>query len=303
MPTRLIREGWLESEAINALDAPGERFFLRLCLRADDFGRFHANPLLLKSSLFPLREDVRSADISRWLAACEKSGMVRCYSDSGKPYLVITKFGQRARAEKSKFPEPPPDDPLLPGISLTEVSHKGGKNKHTPGTSPPDAGTSRAVVSTPPASARHPPPYAEAKPTTLAPSASPSGARADLFKSIAIAEGSVVAQLTKPAEKRINAALDQILRVFPQLTAAEIDRRALRYHQVMPAGTRLTAHALAMHWAKCGSPANPNASVAISEPKDWREKLERKYPGNAINAEMRGWSDVPPQIQAELANQ
>lgn len=107
MPNRIIREGWLESEPINTLDAAAERFFLRLCLRADDFGRYHANPVLLKSNLFPLREDVRGTDIPRWLAACEKAGLLRCYESDGKRFIEIPKFGQRARAETSKFPQPP----------------------------------------------------------------------------------------------------------------------------------------------------------------------------------------------------
>lgn len=107
MPNRIIREGWVESDAINALSAPEEVFFLRVCLRADDFGRYNANPVLLKSNLFPLKEDLRNTDIPRWLAACEKAGLVRCYEVSGKKYLQINKFNQRTRAEKSKFPEPP----------------------------------------------------------------------------------------------------------------------------------------------------------------------------------------------------
>ncbi len=107
MPSRIIREGWLESEFINQLDAPGERFFLRLCLRADDFGRYHANPVLLRSNLFPLCEGVRSADIPRWLAACEKAGLVRCYQAEAKAFLEIVKFGQRIReGSVSKFPSP-----------------------------------------------------------------------------------------------------------------------------------------------------------------------------------------------------
>jgi hypothetical protein len=114
MPSRIIREGWLESEPLNQLDAAGERFFLRLCLRADDYGRYHANPVLLKSNLFPLREDVRCTDIPRWLAACEKAGLVRCYQAEAKAFLEIVKFGQRTRAEKSKFPAPPADDGQMP---------------------------------------------------------------------------------------------------------------------------------------------------------------------------------------------
>jgi hypothetical protein len=120
MPNRIIREGWLESERINQLDANAERFFLRLCLRADDFGRYHANPLLLRSNLFPLREDVRSTDIPRWLAACEKAGLLRCYEVTGTRYLEVTKFNQRMRAAVSKFPKPPDNDGQMTVTCQTE---------------------------------------------------------------------------------------------------------------------------------------------------------------------------------------
>ena len=123
MPNRIIREGWLESERINELDASAERFFLRLCLRADDFGRFHANPLLLKSSLFPLRDDTRSTDIPRWIAACEKAGLLRCYEVEGKKFVEIAKFGQRTRAQVSKFPTPPSCDSHLSDIRPSNGSH------------------------------------------------------------------------------------------------------------------------------------------------------------------------------------
>jgi hypothetical protein len=106
MPNRIIRDGWLESEPVNMLDAAAERFFLRLCLRADDFGRYHGNPQILRSTLFPLRDDIRSADIPRWLAACESAGLVRCYESSGKRFVEIHKFDQRTRAKYSKFPPP-----------------------------------------------------------------------------------------------------------------------------------------------------------------------------------------------------
>lgn len=107
MPNRIIREGMIESEQVNQLTADAERFFVRLMLKADDFGRFTGNPLLIKAALFPLKPEVRITDISRWIAECEKAGLVRCYQFSGKPYLAIPRFGQRTRAEKSKYPDPP----------------------------------------------------------------------------------------------------------------------------------------------------------------------------------------------------
>jgi hypothetical protein len=96
MPSRVIREGWIESEAVDQLDANAERFFLRLCLRADDFGRYSANPQILKSSLFPLKTDIRSADMPRLTAACEKAGLLRCYEFANKRF-VKSQFDQRMR--------------------------------------------------------------------------------------------------------------------------------------------------------------------------------------------------------------
>lgn len=126
MPSRVIREGWIESERITELDAAGERFFLRLCLRADDFGRYHANPVLLRSNLFPLHEDIRSTDIPRWLAACEKAGLVRCFVADGKRFLEIPKFNQRMRAAVSRFPAPASDTPTngshMPDMCPSSVS-------------------------------------------------------------------------------------------------------------------------------------------------------------------------------------
>lgn len=116
MPNRYVRESWIESAAVDSLDAPAERFFLRLILKADDFGRYTANPVALKNTLYPLKDDVRATDSSRWLAACEKAGLVRCYETAKGRFLEIPKFGQRARATVSKFPGP---DEVVPGACQT----------------------------------------------------------------------------------------------------------------------------------------------------------------------------------------
>lgn len=105
MPNRIIREGWIDSERIDRLSPGAERFFLRLCLKADDYGRFSANVKLLRSALFPLRDDVRETDISRDLAAAQEAGLVRFYEVDRKRYLQIVDFKQQIRS-KSKYPEP-----------------------------------------------------------------------------------------------------------------------------------------------------------------------------------------------------
>lgn len=120
MPNRIIREGWIESPRIDQLTPLAERFFLRLCLRADDFGRYHATPQLLKSNLFPLREDVKTAQIEGWLGECVGVGLLTRYEHDGKAFLEIPRFEQRMRAAKSKFPTPPTDVRHMTVICQTE---------------------------------------------------------------------------------------------------------------------------------------------------------------------------------------
>ena len=106
MPNRIIRP-WTDSEAVNAVSEQAEVFFVRLIMCADDFGRFHGDPRLLKSYLYPLK-DKRVADISRLITECVKAGLIADYEVSGKRYVVIRNFKQQTRIQKSKFP-PPPD--------------------------------------------------------------------------------------------------------------------------------------------------------------------------------------------------
>ncbi|HMJ64334.1 MAG TPA: hypothetical protein VK615_03195 [Candidatus Binatia bacterium] len=108
MPNRLIRAGLVESEAVNTLSCEAERFFSRLLLKADDYGRYHAHPQLLKAHLFPLKPEITIGDISGWLAECEKADVVWCYDVDEKRYVCIPKFRQRLRLRNpSKFPDPP----------------------------------------------------------------------------------------------------------------------------------------------------------------------------------------------------
>lgn len=107
MPSRLIREGILSSERVEALDFPAEVFYRRLMSKVDDHGLFDARPAILRTSLYPLRVDrVREADITRWIAACEKAGVIALYEHGGKPYLQMLDTRWTTRSEP-KFPPPP----------------------------------------------------------------------------------------------------------------------------------------------------------------------------------------------------
>ncbi len=107
MPNRILRD-ITDSEKVNSLSAQAEVLFYRLMMKADDYGVFHAKPSLIKAALFPLRLDsIREAEISRWLAECEKAGLIVFYDAESKPFLVIVNFGQRMRNMKKRFPSPP----------------------------------------------------------------------------------------------------------------------------------------------------------------------------------------------------
>jgi hypothetical protein len=112
----------LESEVIDKLSANAERFFFRLMLRADDYGRYHAHPQLLRSNLFPLKSDIRSSDVSQWLTECEAVALVRTYESDSKRFLEIPKFNQRVRSD-SKFPRPPWGDGHLSDMCQTTDSN------------------------------------------------------------------------------------------------------------------------------------------------------------------------------------
>lgn len=108
MPTRLLREGILESESVCRLSWAAEVLYRRLFSVVDDYGRFSADSKLIRAKCYPLQIDkVSDSDIGKWLTQVVEAGLVRVYPASdGKRYLQIEKFGQQLRS-KSKCPPPP----------------------------------------------------------------------------------------------------------------------------------------------------------------------------------------------------
>ena len=105
MPNRILRD-WTDSDKVDKLSAEGERFFVRLIMKADDYGRYFADPKRLKAFLFPLKDSLRETDCSRWLAECEKAGLARCYDVAGRRYVELLNFNQRLRNMRNLHPEP-----------------------------------------------------------------------------------------------------------------------------------------------------------------------------------------------------
>lgn len=125
MPNRIIREGILTSERVDALtNWAAECFYRRLMSVVDDFGRYYANPSLLRAACYPLKLDkVSNADIEKWLADCAGAALVSTYENNGKRYLQLQDFRQQVRANESKFPEPTADALQLHSKCVADAQH------------------------------------------------------------------------------------------------------------------------------------------------------------------------------------
>jgi hypothetical protein len=117
MPLRILRDGILTSERINSLSTNAELFYRRLMSVADDYGRFSANPTLLRASCYPLKLDsVKEDSISKHLAECVGARLIVLYTVHDKAYLELQDFGQRING-KPKYPGPSDAKPAVPGES------------------------------------------------------------------------------------------------------------------------------------------------------------------------------------------
>lgn len=104
MPNRVLREGFLDSEAIHALSDAAECFFHRLLLAADDAGRMDGRVEILRARLFPLDLSRRASDVEKTLSECVKQGLVIPYEWKGQRFLQIAKWQRCSPCVTSKFP-------------------------------------------------------------------------------------------------------------------------------------------------------------------------------------------------------
>jgi len=130
VPNRILREGILTSPRMIKLNWAEEVFYRRLISIVDDFGRYHADPMLLRAACYPRQLDkVSDSDVGKWTRATAEAGLVRVYEVAGQPYLELLDFRQQKRAQKSKFPahdEQMPSERLAPAVHPPSNAHLGG---------------------------------------------------------------------------------------------------------------------------------------------------------------------------------
>ena len=106
MPNRVIREGFLDDEKINALTDEEQMLFIRLTLVVDDFGCWSARPEMVRSRCYPVT-DKGMTFVRQALDNLHTAGLISIYEAGGKRYLYIHNFRQRLRKMIPKFPKPP----------------------------------------------------------------------------------------------------------------------------------------------------------------------------------------------------
>ena len=108
MPNRIIRESICTSDSIDQLTWFEEVLFYRLIVNCDDYGRFDGRVAVIKSRLFPLKENLTNKHVSEAIESLASAGLVVLYEDRGRPLLYLPTWDdyQSVRAKKSKYPSP-----------------------------------------------------------------------------------------------------------------------------------------------------------------------------------------------------
>lgn len=124
MPTRVIRDGCVDSERVDALSYGAEVFYKRLWMIVDDYGRFEYDPVVILAKTFPRRVGkITPEQIQVWMQECiyGDEPLVLIYDDGGrKKYLEVAGFGQRIRLNGQGEPTSLSKCPYPPGKCLDD---------------------------------------------------------------------------------------------------------------------------------------------------------------------------------------
>jgi hypothetical protein len=109
MPNRIIHEKACNSLTLDALSDGAERLFWRLTTKADDYGRFDADPRSLLGSCFPLKIGrLAPSRIGKWRDELSEKGVIGLYRIGERVFGAFTNWRtyQRTREGKPKYPSP-----------------------------------------------------------------------------------------------------------------------------------------------------------------------------------------------------
>ena len=123
MPNRILKESICISETIDGVSAEAERFFYRLLVQCDDYGRMDGRASVLRARCFPLKLDtVTEKHIEAWLKELIAVDLLWLYQVEGKTYIQVTTWErhQQKRAKYSKYPDHPVRDMTTPAVQSND---------------------------------------------------------------------------------------------------------------------------------------------------------------------------------------
>ena len=104
MPSRVIRDGLLDSESVAALHDKTFRMYMALILMADDFGLVPIDFGSIKRATAML-EWTREM-VAKMLGELVDAALIAPYESDGKPFAAIARWQSRVNCVRPKYPEP-----------------------------------------------------------------------------------------------------------------------------------------------------------------------------------------------------
>ena len=102
-------EIWSDDKITQLTDVRSYLLYLGCISIADDLGRFEWSSRQLWARLFPTREDVKLADVQRWMDDLIAVGLLESYEVGGRTYALHPKWANHqyvSRPSKSRIPAP-----------------------------------------------------------------------------------------------------------------------------------------------------------------------------------------------------
>ena len=128
----------------------------------------------------------------------------------------------------------------------------------------------------------------------------PKKERDKLFDAICLACGLDPKEAGATMGSTIGSVAASLLAATPDVTPAEVNRRAQAYRRVYPTAP-CTPTALLKHWSAF-APKDKNKPVIdpYAEPDNWREKARRAFTGYAVDWDAKAWSDLAIDVRTDI---
>ncbi len=111
--SRMIKPEFFTDPKVGKLSRDARVFLMGLLVQADDVGNVMAEPVFLRSRIFPWDEDLDSASIQGFLDECSAVGLIALYEHSSNTYAHIVNFLKHQKIDKpSQWRNPPPPKPV-----------------------------------------------------------------------------------------------------------------------------------------------------------------------------------------------